>query len=153
VRGEESILHKLSGRKKATLFNKNVLMFAFFLLIAFIFWYINSLGKEVRGEIRFTADFLNIPKGKEVSEDLPFRMTLELKGQGYALLKYKFSGQENKLNLDLTRISYRRIPETKPSRYYILTTALTQNIKKQLGNGFEIISVKPDTIFLTSSNN
>jgi hypothetical protein len=151
VEGSKSIWHRTFRKKEIRLYNKNAIIFAFFLFVAFIFWYISSLGKEVKGEFHFTTDFVNIPKGKAIADEIPLKMTLELKGQGYSLLKYKFYGNENQMEIDLAKISYRRIPESKPSRYYILTSSLIQNIKKQMGNSFEIIAVKPDTIFLISS--
>ncbi len=151
VEGDKSIWHKLFRKKDIRHYNKNAFIFAFFLFVAFIFWYITSLGKEVKGEFHFTSGFVNIPKGKAIADEIPLKMTLELKGQGYSLLKYKFYGNDNHLEVDLAKITYRRLPDSKPARYYILTTSLIQNLKKQMGNSFEIIAVKPDTIFLISS--
>jgi len=151
VEGGRSIWHKLFRKKEIKLYNKNAFIFAFFLIVAFIFWYISSLGKEIKGEFRFTTSFQNIPRGKVIADEIPLKMTLELKGQGYSLLKYKFYGNNNHLVVDLAKITFRRLPESKPARFYILTTSLIQNLKKQMGNSFEIVAVKPDTIFLISS--
>jgi hypothetical protein len=151
VEGKNSIWLKILTQKGVRLLNKNVIMFVFFLFLAFVFWYLNSLNKEIKDEFRFSASFVNAPKGRVISDDLPSRLLLEIKGQGYSLLKYKFYTKRNKLMVDLSKANFRRIPYTKPTRYFILSSGLITSFKKQLGNGFEIISVKPDTIFLNSN--
>jgi hypothetical protein len=148
VEGKNRIWFMKLTKKGVSLLNKNVIMFTFFLFLAFVFWYLNSLSKEIKDEFRFSASFVNAPKGRVSSDDLPSKLLLEIKGQGYSLLKYKFYTNRNKLLVDLSKVSLRRIPYTKPARYFVLSSGLITSFKKQLGNGFEIISVKPDTIFL-----
>lgn len=136
-------------KKEVRLLNKNVVIFAFFLFLASVFWYLNSLSKELRGDFRFSANFINVPKGRILSGDLPLKLTIELKGQGFSLLKRKIYRNINPLVIDLSKVSFRRIPDSKPSRYYVLSPTLIPGFKKQIENGLEVLSVKPDTIYLT----
>jgi hypothetical protein len=151
VEGKTGIWFKKLTKKEVSLLNKNVVIFAFFLFLAFIFWYLNSLGKEIKSDFRYPVNFINPPKGSVISGDLPSKLSLELKGQGYSLLKRKISGSMTPLVVDLSKVTIRRIPDTSPTRYYILPAGLVANFKKQMGNGFDLLSVKPDTIFLTFS--
>ena len=136
-------------KKEVRLLNKNVVIFVFFLFLAFIFWYLNSLGKELKSEFRFSANFINAPKGRVISGDLPLKLTIELKGQGFSLLKRKIYWNKDPLVIDLSKVTFRRIPESKPTRYYVLSSTLISVFKKQMENGMEVLSVKPDTIYLT----
>lgn len=138
---------KLSG-KEVNLLNKNVVIFAFFLLLSFILWYLNSLGKEINNDFRYPVSFINPPKGRTISNELPSKLSLELKGQGFSLLKHKIIGKRNTLLVDLSKVSFKRIPDSKPSKYYFLSSGLIPGFKKQVGNGFDVLSVKPDTIIL-----
>lgn len=148
MKGKQGIRLKKLTKKEVSLLNKNVVIFAFFLFLAFILWYLNSLGKEINNDFRYPVSFINPPKGRTVSNDLPSKLSLGLKGQGYTLLKHKISGNRSVLIVDLSKTAFKRLPDSKPAKYYILSSGLIPGFKKQIGNGFDVLSVKPDTIFL-----
>lgn len=151
MNAKPGIWFKKLSKKEVKLLNKNVVIFAFFLILAFIFWYLNSLGKEIKSDFRYPVSFINPPKGRVFSGDLVSKLSIELKGQGYALLKRKFSGTRVPLVVDFSRVTFRREPNSNPTKYFVLSTGLITNFKKQIGNGVEIVSVYPDTIFVTFS--
>jgi hypothetical protein len=148
VERNKRIWFKNLTKKEVSLLNKNVVIFAFFLFLAFVFWYLNSLGKEIESDIRYSVSFMNPPKGRVISGDLPLKLSLEVRGQGYSLLKQKIGVDKNSLVIDLSKVSFRRLPDSEPIIYYLLSANLVSNFKKQIGNGFQLLSVKPDTIFL-----
>jgi hypothetical protein len=148
VEGNNGIWSKKLSKREVSLLNKNVVIFAFFLFLAFIFWYLNSLGKEIKSEFKYTVNFINSPKGRVLSGDFQSKLTLELKGQGYSLLRQKISGTRAPLVVDLSKVIFKRIPDSKSISYYILSAGFISNFKKQMGNGLEVLSVKPDTIFM-----
>jgi hypothetical protein len=148
VEKKTGIWIKKLTKKEVRILNKNVVIFAFFLFLAFIFWYLNSLSKELKSDFRFTAKFINAPKGRVISGDLPLKLTIELKGQGFSLLKRKIFRKTDPLEIDLSKVTFRRIPDYKPTRYYVLSNALIPSFKKQIENGLDVQSVKPDTIYL-----
>jgi hypothetical protein len=150
VEGKKSIWLKPFWKKELRMLERDIVIFAFSLFLAFVLWYINSLGKEIKGEFKFSASFFNIPKARgTITEDLSLKLMVELKGQGYTLLRYKLFGSRNKLLIDLSKAGLKRLPETKPARFYVLSDGLIPDIKKQMGNKFEIQGIKPDTIFLS----
>ena len=148
---KKDIWFKKLSKEEVKLLNKNVIIFAFFLFLAFIFWYLNSLGKEIKSDFKYNVSFINPPKGRIMSEDLPSRLSLEIKGQGYSLLKRKISGSRAPLVIDLSKVLFKRLPDSKPVRYYFLSAGLIPNLRKQIGNRFDVLSVKPDTIIVTFS--
>ncbi len=145
----KSIWFKNLSKKEVSLLNKNVVIFAFFLFLAFIFWYLNSLGKEIETDIKYSVRFINPPKGKIVPGDLQPKLMLEVRGQGYSLLKRKIGVDKSSLVVDLSKVYYRKVPDSDPVVYYLLSASLVTNFKKQIGSGFQLLSVKPDTIFVT----
>lgn len=141
------LLNKLSGKGKGKV-DRDALIFLFFLLLAFIFWYLNALGKEVEDSIRYPVEYVNFPEGTIPSGDLPSFLDLYVKGPGYSLIKLKISGSRAPAILDLSTISYRRIRHGKAVNYYILTSGLIPNLRNQLRAECDIVSIKPDTLML-----
>jgi hypothetical protein len=128
---------------------RDVFVFAFFLFLSFIFWYLNSLNKEVEAGIKFPVKYTNIPRARSVIDKQPVRLNLYLKGSGSTILKLKLSGKKLPVAVDLSKVTYKRVPGSNDLDYYIVTTGLTRSISSQLRSGCEITSIKPDTLFFT----
>lgn len=129
--------------------NKDIFIFAFFLVLSFFFWYLNSLGKEVEATIRYPLRFTNIPSGKEITESDPSRIILYLKGTGSSVIRQKLSSRKNPLSIDMSKVNYRKLTGNKATRYYVISGTLVRSFDVQLRSEFEIISVKPDTLFFS----
>lgn len=129
--------------------DRDVVIFSFFLLLSFVFWYLNSLEKDVDYAIKYPVKYENLPEGKVLAEDFPSRLELYLKGPGYSVLKIKLSGNHAPVMLDVSTINYRRVPGSRTLSYYIITSGLIPELKNQLRAECEITSIKPDTLFFS----
>lgn len=129
--------------------DKDVLIFAFFLVLSFVFWYLNSLGKEIESEVNYPVRYINLPRERVLTDGLPAKLNLYLKGPGYSILKLKLSGNRAPLVLDISTVNYRRVPGSKSLNYYLLTSGLIPNLTNQLRAESRIISVHPDTLFFS----
>lgn len=138
------ILDKVTGR-----IDKDVLIFAFFLLLSFIFWYLNSLGKNIEAELKYPVRYINLPKERVLSEELPPKLDLYLKGPGYSILKLKLSGTRAPLILDMSVVNYRKAAGSGNSGYYIVTSGLIPKLKNELRTECDITSIRPDTLFFS----
>jgi hypothetical protein len=149
VRGEDGIRTGNLTKKGVRVINRDVAVFAFFLFISFIFWYLNSLGKEIEAGINFHVKYTNLPKERIINEDLPTDLNLFLKGPGYSILKLKNSGKKAPVIIDISKVNYKRAASGKAMNYYIVTSGLTKSLNVQMRSGCEITSIKPDTLFFT----
>jgi hypothetical protein len=129
--------------------NRDVAVFAFFLFLSFVFWYLNSLGKETEAGIKYPVKFTNLPKERIIAERPPMWLNIYLKGTGSSILKLKFSGDKSPVNIDISKVNYKRVPGSKDLDYYIVSSGLIKSLTVQLRSGCEITSIKPDTIFFT----
>jgi hypothetical protein len=138
----------MSEQKKRTdkFINKELPVFAFFLLLSFVFWYLNELSKELQGTINYPVRYINPPKDRIVTGDLPPKLEMDLRGPGYSILKVKLSGSRAPVVIDFSKLSPRRLPGAMP-RYYMVTSGLINNFSKQMHADFEILSIHPDTLF------
>ena len=133
--------------KEASIFNRDLLIFIFFLILSFIFWYLNSLSKEIDGNVRYPVRYINLPKDRVMIEEMPSKLNLSLKGPGYSILKLKLSGNQAPVVIDLSTVNYVIISNSKLLNYYVVTKGLIPTFKQQLRADFEITDIKPDTLF------
>ena len=144
-----SIWYKKFTGKKGNGIDREVVIFGFFLLLSFVFWYLNSLEKNTEYNIKYPVRYTNIPEGRVLFEDLPARLDLYLKGPGYSILRLKLSGNKSPVILDVSTINYRRVPGSRTLSYYVLTSGLIPKLRNQLRTECEIASIKPDTLFFS----
>jgi hypothetical protein len=149
VKKEDGIPAENLTKKRVRVINRDVAVFAFFLLLSFLFWYLNSLGKEAEAGIRYRVKYTNIPKERVITEIVPADLDLFLKGPGYSILKLKFSGRRSPVIIDISKVSYKRAQGGKALNYFIVTSGLTKSLNVQMRSGCEITSIKPDTLFFT----
>lgn len=149
MKGQNGIRTNNLLKKGVRVINRDIAVFAFFLFLSFIFWYLNSLGKENEAGIKYQVKYINIPKERVISEALPAEVNLFLKGPGYSILKLKILGKKTPLIIDISKVNYKRAPGDKALNYYIVTSGLTKSLNVQMRSGCEIISIKPDTLFFT----
>jgi hypothetical protein len=147
VKGSTGTRKKLTRNSRGI--NKDIFIFAFFLIVSFFFWYLNSLRKEVETTIRYPLRFTNIPRGREVTASDPSKLTLYLKGTGSSIIRQKLSSRKNPLSIDISKVIYRRLPDNRQPKYYLVSSSLVRSFNVQLRSEFEIISIKPDTLFFT----
>ena len=138
-------IKKLSAKSKS-IFNRDLFVFGFFLLLAFIFWYLNGLRKDIETDLNYPVRFVNPPDGMSVLSDLPSKLTLNLKGPGYSILLLKISGNRAPMVVDFSKITLERLPGYKINDKYVLTNRLVPEFSRQLKSDFQIVSIKPDTL-------
>lgn len=132
--------------RTASFFNRELLVFAIFLLLSFGLWYLNELSKELQGSINYPVRYINPPKERIVTGDLPDKLEMDLRGPGYSILKVKLSGSRAPVVIDFAKVAPRRIPGLLP-RYYLVTSGLMSSFSKQLHADFDILAIRPDTLF------
>ena len=149
MKGKHGIQAGNLAKKEVGVINRDVVVFAFFLLLSFVFWYLNSLGKEIEAGIRYPVKYINLPGERAIVGETIVRLNLYLKGPGNSILKLKVSGKRTPVVIDISKVNYKRVPGSKDLNYYIVTTGLTKSLAVQLRSECEITSIKPDTLFFT----
>jgi len=135
-------------KKGAGGINRDVVVFAFFLFLAFIFWYLNSLGKESEAGIKLPVIYTGIPKGRVIGNEPQVWLNLYLKGTGSSIMKLKFKLRNSPVTIDISKVNYKKVAG-RGLDYYIVSSGLTNSLSVQLNSGCEITSIKPDTLFFT----
>lgn len=143
---KKAIWFRRISLKSSSIFNRDLFVFAFFLFLSFIFWYLNALRKDIDTELRYPVRYINPPKDMVVSKDMPSRITLNLKGPGYSIMMLKISGNRAPVIIDFSKILLERMPGYSENEKYIVSSRLIPDFSKQLKSEFQIVSIKPDTL-------
>ncbi|MDT8401197.1 MAG: CdaR family protein [Bacteroidales bacterium] len=131
---------------KAKLLNRNVGIFSFFLLLSFIFWYINALSKNISGKVDFPVRYINFPENLALVNELPDQLSLELEGPGYSVLRARISGNKTPLVIDVDNSGLSVKNNEAELEFFIRSNSLRETFLKQIRSDFEINSVQPDSI-------
>jgi hypothetical protein len=147
---QETFREKISRRVlyiRAKLLNREVAVFGFFLLLAFILWFLNTLDKDLTGRIIYSARYINLSENRSLVNELPDKLTLTVKGPGYSIIKNRLMSNKPPLPVDLSKVNYTVTRDDQRYEFYILTYGLRTDIARRLRDEFEIISINPDTIY------
>ncbi len=136
----------LLTKNKAKL-NQRLTIFAFFLVISTILWYLIKLSHEYSTPIAHPIRFVNPPKGKVLVGEPPRKITLRVKGFGYTLLRYRMSAALNPLELDLGTRGNLRPMRGSSTKYYLITSKALGNLASQMSTDVSLESILPDTLY------
>ena len=132
---------------KALRHNRRLGIFLIFLALSTIFWFLTQLEEVYVSSISYPVEYQDMPEDKIVVGDLPAQMQLEIRGQGFKLLEYKFSNELNPLILHINSYNLQTLEGASSPRYYIVTQTTTTRIAQQLSQDVEILDITPDTLF------
>jgi len=134
--------------------NKKVISYLIFVFIATIFWFLNALSKDYTTTVSYPVNYINLPKDKILIKELPDKLFLEVKGGGFALLRYKISTAFQPININVShQINNKKA--TNNRLHYIMYTnnnKTSSNISRQLNKDIKLQKIIPDTIGLHFAN-
>lgn len=139
-------LKKIFSSLKEKLFNRNVAVFSFFLLLSFIFWFINALSKDIDSTIKYPVRYINFPDNMALVNELPEKLSLDVHGPGYSVLKSKIGGNRVPLLINVSNWGRSVRDDAAGQEFFIYSFNLRESFKRQVRADFEINAVRPDTL-------
>ena len=119
---------------------REFLVFLFFLLAAFVFWYLTTMNQEYEMTYTVKLELKNLPNNLLVTEPLPKEMKVVLKDKGDKLIEYKARGVMKELALDYHRQS------NEMGRTAIYGAELHKLLSAGLASSTQIVSTSLDTL-------
>jgi YbbR domain-containing protein len=114
-------------------------------LLSILFWVLIKFSKEYTYYIDYPVSYVNQPVEKYLKEKPLSSLKIKVKGFGFNYLKETFTSRN--FELDVSKLAYNKPKQS----YYWLTESNLAEMAIQL-NGFSIIKIEPDSLFLTYSN-
>lgn len=107
----------------------------------------NALSKNYTTNISYPIRYRNFPEDKTLIGEPPDELILKVNAHGYTLLRHKMGTRYVPIVFSVKSFTLNRTGNPDSSRYFIETRYTREYITRQLSSEFEIIEIKPDTIF------
>lgn len=141
---EKELKNRLKGIGEWTLKGRNRVK-VFFLLLAVVLWFLIKLSKPgYVGQVELPIRYGNLPNDKLMTDDPAHYLKLNLKADGYTLMRYSLWNRKT-LNVDL-----RTVKHLKGNRYYWQSNKNIAKLEAQFSDA-RILGLSPDTLFLSLS--
>ena len=124
------------------LFNKEFLIFLFFLLLSGVFWLIMTLNESMERDISVPVEIVNVPEDVVITSDIHDTIKVTLRDKGYTMGAY-FYGQ------DIQPLKVNFANYAKADGHATVSNAEMQRLlRQQLYKSTEIVAVKPEKMDL-----
>lgn len=142
------IISRFLSNKKNNETNKIIARYLIFVVFAAIFWFLNALSKDYTITVSYPVIYSDFPKDKAIIKELPDELTMEVKGYGFALLRYQISTAFLPISFNINSYTDNKLVDNNILNYTIVTNNLKSRIAKKISKDIQIISISPDTINL-----
>lgn len=118
-----------------------MLVFSFFILLAFGFWLLQSLQRDYEMELHFPIEYDDLPSNIALEENAPQELTVKIKDKGSVLLNYTISHKQLPLPVQMPAN-----PESDEPHLRVSAEAIEAFVKKQLFATSSIVNITPQQI-------
>lgn len=125
----------IENRKKAA-------VYFYCLLISIVFWFLVVFTKEYTSIVIFPVKYANLPKDKVVAEELPKKISVELKASGFNLLGFKLSAPEEPLIIDVKNLER----SADDDDFYYETQRSIDHVSRQIKYNVKVVRILPEII-------
>jgi len=116
-------------------------IFSLFLFISFLLWSLIKLSQQYETNMEFSLRYQNIPEEKTLIGDPPEMVNVQLKSNGFRLLKYGFFKPH--LSVDLADAN-----SLKSNQYFLRLNQNVPKLQRQFPNEIKIEAFQPDSVIV-----
>ena len=116
---------------------RELLVFSFFVLLAFGFWLLQSLQQEYEMELNFPVRYRNVPADIAFDNPLPEQVKVKVKDRGSVLLNYTFRRSFAPISIAVYKDKSQKDGVLRVTRKQLETDIQKQLISTTLLEGFE----------------
>lgn len=122
---------------------KNLFVFLFFFLLAFIFWMMLFFQKKVESTYKIPLKYVNVPEDEVFNNPLPSFIEVRVSDKGYEIFKYDLKRKDS-LEIDIEENKKNKVGIIQGNQFY-------QIIRSRLANSTQILGYYPPSISITTS--
>lgn len=126
----------------AKIWNKQFLIFLFFLALSTTFWVFQTLNETYEEEIRVPLELRGVPSNVVITTELPKTAQVTLRDKGIMLLAYRYTRKLKPLVIDFSLYA------NTTGSITITSNELLKQITSQLMPSTQLLSFKPETMSL-----
>lgn len=138
------ILQSIGRKAKSFVFSTNILVFLFFIGIAFGFWVFASLNKNYEDRVSINIKYINIPNDVEFSADLTTSIDVKLKDKGNILIGLWRDSSDSLI------FDFNQHPEIAKTKKVAFPTSLLfeKQLRAKMPTTTVIVDYSPDNIVI-----
>lgn len=121
--------------------NREFLIFLFFLVVASVFWLIQTLNDSYNSELNIPFRLKNVPQNVVLTLEPPEHLQVSLQDKGTVLLNYQYGQTFYPITAD-----FKELTASGDQRIRIPSSRLQKLIASQLSSSTRIVSIHPDTL-------
>lgn len=122
------------------IWNKQFLIFLFFVLLSTSFWLFQTLSETYEQEFVVPLEMRNVPGNVVITTDIPKNLHIRLRDKGVMLLTYYYGKDLPAIAVDYNQYS------NSSGHVRILTSELVKQISERLLPSTQLVGTRPDTI-------
>ncbi|MEA1876443.1 MAG: YbbR-like domain-containing protein [Bacteroidota bacterium] len=125
--------------------NKKLVVFLVFGGIATFFWFLRALEQNYITQINHPVVYINFPDDLVLIKELPKRISLEIEGEGNAILRHNWDIAKTPVRISFNQVYRDKLPQENNFLISVLTSHLKPTVETQLSN-FKVLRIKPDSL-------
>ena len=118
-------------------FNKEFLIFLFFLMLSSAYWLMSVLNDTMEREIEIPVQLVNVPKNVIVIGDSAINLKVVVRDKGYAIATYMYGDRIKPVNISFTSYS-------RSDKVFVTNLELQKIVRDQLYGSTKLVAIKPD---------
>lgn len=142
-------LRRFGTRLRRTLrlvhINREVFVFCVFLLVAIIFWFLQTFNESTTAQLTFHLRLTDIPQNVIITSDVPATVTANVKGRGFSILEYLTKTPNHQIDIPYTEYL------DENGTFVIDQNSWRKLLTQTLSPDISLISVSPQRIELYHS--
>ena len=121
--------------------NKEFLIFLFFLALSSIFWLMMTLNETTEQEVKVPVKLLGIPENVVITTDMADTVRVTVRDKGYALAAYIYGERVRQV-----KVNFRSTANKQTGYGYLSPAELQKLVAQSFGGSSKVVSVKPDRL-------
>lgn len=132
--------------------NSPVFTYFVCIVIAFMIWLLNALGKEYRGTVSMKVNYRDIPEERILLSELPRRINVDMQAPGFTLLRYRMRLVTQPLDFNVSAFVAGISTSKEQKNFAVSTNDLIPKLSKQARSENTILAISPDTLYFEFDN-
>ena len=125
--------------------NREVLIFALFLLVAIVFWFLQTFRESTTAQLRFKLHITNIPKNVILTSEIPDEVEATVSGRGFSILEYLTKTPHHQIDIDYSAYL------NDDGVFVVDQAAWRKILSETLGQDLGLVAVSPSLLELYHS--
>lgn len=119
-------------------FNKEFLIFLFFLVLSSVYWLMSVLNETMEREIEIPVQLTNVPRNVIIIGDSAISVRAVVRDKGYALATYQYGDRITPVKLSFALYAHTQ------DKLTVTSAELAKMVRDQLYGSTKLVAVKPD---------